>query len=231
MKLGIFTDSHYSSQELTCGNRYNSRSLEKIKEAYRFFEKENCDLVACLGDLTDWEDSHEKEIGNLKQVAEVMNSSSVPTICLMGNHDAFTLTESEFYEILGGHRPETLNVEDKTLIFLDACYFKSGVHYMPGDTDWTDAFYPHTAELKNQLDKANGEVYLFLHQNLDPEIREDHRIYNSAEVNEILQESGKVKVVYQGHYHWGKESVHNGIRYVAFPAMCERDSAYFIEEI
>ena len=35
MKLGIFTDSHYSSQEVTCGNRYNSRSLEKIRKAMK----------------------------------------------------------------------------------------------------------------------------------------------------------------------------------------------------
>lgn len=61
MKLGIFTDSHYSSSELTCGCRYNSRSLEKIKEAYRMFENEGCDLVLCLGDLTDTETTYEKE--------------------------------------------------------------------------------------------------------------------------------------------------------------------------
>ena len=30
MKIGIFTDSHYSSQETTCnGERFNSKSLEK----------------------------------------------------------------------------------------------------------------------------------------------------------------------------------------------------------
>lgn len=59
MKLGIFTDSHYSSHEITCEKRYNSRSLEKIKEAYALFEKEKCDLAICLGDLTDKEDTLE----------------------------------------------------------------------------------------------------------------------------------------------------------------------------
>ncbi len=231
MKLGIFTDSHYSSAEVTCGNRYNNKSLEKIKKAYLFFEKENCDLVVCLGDITDWEDSHKKEIENLREIAKVINSFSVPTICLMGNHDAFTLTEAEFYKILGGHKPQNFTAEGKTLLFLDACYFKSGAHYMPGDTDWTDTFYPHTDSLKEELENAAGEVYIFLHQNIDPDIREDHRLFNTCEINEILQNSGKVKVVFQGHYHWGNESFHHGIRYVAFPAMCENDGAYFIEEI
>ena len=71
MKLGMFTDPHYSSAEVTCGVRYNSRSLEKIKKAYEDFEKENCDLVICLGDLIDHEDSHERVVENLKAVAGV----------------------------------------------------------------------------------------------------------------------------------------------------------------
>ena len=85
MKIGIFTDSHYSSQEVTCSVRYNSKSLEKIKAAYSHFEKEQCDLVICLGDLIDHEDSHQKEIENLTKVAKVIKNSAVKTVCLMGN--------------------------------------------------------------------------------------------------------------------------------------------------
>ena len=55
IRLGIFTDPHYSSQEITCSKRYNSRSLEKIRQACRFFEERDCDLIVCLGDLIDRE--------------------------------------------------------------------------------------------------------------------------------------------------------------------------------
>ena len=68
MKLGIFADSHYSSAEVTCKKRYNSASLEKIRQAFEHFQKEECDFVICLGDLIDKEDSHKKEIANLKKV-------------------------------------------------------------------------------------------------------------------------------------------------------------------
>ena len=44
MKIGLYTDSHYSSQEVTCGCRYNSRSLDKIRVAYDFFERSGCDF-------------------------------------------------------------------------------------------------------------------------------------------------------------------------------------------
>ena len=231
MKLGIFTDSHYSSQKVTCGNRCNNKSLDKIKTAYAYFESQKCDLVVCLGDLIDKEASHKKEVKNLKKVASVINKSLIKTICLMGNHDAFAFTEAEFYEILSDCKPENVKTEEKTLLFLDACYFKNGNHYLPGDTDWTDTFYPQVEALKERIDEAIGDVYVFLHQNIDPNIRENHRLYNSAEINDLLHESGKVKAVYQGHYHPGAESKHGDIEYFSFPAMCENENAYYILNI
>ena len=231
MKIGMFTDPHYSSAEVTCGVRYNSRSLEKIKKAYEYFEKENCDLVICLGDLIDHEDSHGLVVENLKAVSEVINSFPMPSVCLMGNHDAFTMTPEEFYSVLGQPEPGVIEKEGKTLVFLDACHSKTGAHYVPGDVDWTDTFYPHTEKLKALLENAKGEVFVFLHQNVDPDIRENHRLFNTGEMNAIFAASGKVKTVYQGHYHSGNRSVHNGISYVTFPAMCENTDAVFIEEI
>ena len=58
-----------------------------------------------------------------------------------------------------------------------------------------------------------------------------HRIKNADGVNRILFESKKVKAVYQGHYHPGARNLQNGIRFITFPAMCESDGAYFIEDI
>lgn len=231
MKIGIFTDSHYSSQKITCGKRYNSKSLEKIKQAYAFFESEKCDLVICLGDLIDKEASHETEVANLKEVAKIIRKSALKTICLMGNHDAFAFTETEFYEILGDCKPKNVKAEGKTLLFLDACYFKNGKHYLPGDTDWTDTFYPHIEDLKKQIDETTDDVYVFVHQNMDPNIREDHCLHNSIEINGMLQESGKVKAVYQGHYHPGMESKHGNIEYFTFSAMCENVNAHYILNI
>lgn len=228
MRLGIFTDSHYSSQAVTCGNRYNSRSLEKIRQAYADFEQAGCDLVICLGDLSDREGDHSKELLNLRQLAQVIQSSFIPTVCLMGNHDAFTYTQEEFYAILGGCRPVTVCAAGKTLLFLDACYFKSGRHYLPGDSDWKDTFFPHAGWLKQALEEADGDVYLFVHQNLDPDIRADHRLHNADAINEMLLKSGKVRAVFQGHYHEGNQSIHSKIPYTTFPALCERENTWFV---
>ena len=232
MRLGIFTDPHYSSQTVTCGARFNSRSLEKIREAYRFFERENCDLAVCLGDLIDREAEHAAEIANLKEVAGIIRASAVPTVCLMGNHDAFAFTKEEFYAILGAEtQPFDRVTQGKRLLFLDACYFVGGARYTPGDTDWTNTYCPCEAELRRAVSGSREEIYVFVHQNLDPGAEARHRIANADAVNAILSGCGKVRAVYQGHFHPGCRSVRNGIRYVTFPAMCESDDARFIEEI
>ena len=84
MKIGIFTDSHYSSADITCGCRYNNQSLRKIREAYDFFEKANCDLVVCLGDLIDTELTIEQEIAKAEEV-----------LCNQGEVDADFYTKYE----------------------------------------------------------------------------------------------------------------------------------------
>ena len=231
MKIGIFTDSHYSSREITCGARFNSQSLRKIKEAYAYFERGGCDAVICLGDLIDTEDTVEKEKENLSLIADIMKASPLPTFCLMGNHDAFVLTPKEFYSILGAEEPKSMAFDGVNLLFLDSCYFKSGRHYAPGDSDWADTFYPFAEELKKELASLSSPTYVFMHQNIDPEISKDHRIANGEEIFNIIEQSGVVKRVFQGHYHPGLESVHGGIRYSTLPAMCENESAYRIFEL
>ena len=232
MKLGIFTDPHYASREITCGVRFNSRSLEKIREAYRFFERAGCDLAVCLGDLIDTEAEHRTEIENLKKVAGVIRSSAVPTVCLMGNHDAFAFTREEFYDILGAETmPVNRAAQGNRLVFLDACFFRSGARYMPGDSDWTDAYYPFEEELREIVSSAREDIYVFVHQNLDPAAGERHCISNAERINRTLSGCGRVRAVYQGHYHPGCRSVLNGIRYVTFPAMCESDNAFFTEDL
>ena len=231
MKLGIFTDSHYSSQEVTCGNRYNSRSLQKIKQAFDIFKSEKCEKVICLGDLIDKENDHAKEIANLTSISKIVRDSGLPFICVMGNHDAFAFETDEFYRILGVCPPQIISADNKTLIFLDACHYRNGKHYTTGEGDWTNTFYPYTDTLRDTLSSVKGDIYIFIHQNLDPNAEKHHLLHNADEINKILSDSGKVKAVYQGHYHPGVKSEHGGIQYVTFPAMCETDGGYFIVEI
>ena len=188
-------------------------------------------MIICLGDLTDAEQSHEQEAANLRSIAQVIQSCPIPTVCLMGNHDAFAFSAEEFYQILGGCQPINRRVSGKNLIFLDACYFATGIRYAPGDFDWTDTHLPDPYALEDRLKTLSGDTYVFIHQNLDPAIPEDHRLDNADLVLDILSRSGTVKTVYQGHYHPGKSGACQGLHLVTFPAMCEGEQVFYIEDI
>ena len=231
MKIGIITDVHYSSKKVTCGTRYNSRSLQKLRLAYDYFRKEGCERIVCLGDLIDTEDTVELEMENLRRVGGIMAECPIPTDCLMGNHDAFVLTPEQFYSVLGAVPPKDKSCGGRNLLFLDACYFRNGCHYAPGDSDWTDTFLPCGEELRKKLEKLSAPTYVFIHQNLDPDIREDHRVHNAEEICRIIERSGIVKAVFQGHYHSGYTSEHNGVRYITLPAVCENEQSFWTFEL
>ena len=220
MKIGLFSDPHYSSQELTCGNRRNNLSLGKMRVALDCFAAQGCDRVICLGDLTDAEDTKEKEIANMRQIAALFAEFPMPVTVVMGNHDAYVFEAAEFYALLGGCQPTDVHEDGKHLLFIDLNYTADGVRYTPHGFHWDDVGHPDPEELRSRLAACDGDVYLFTHQNLDLAIpAADHRAANAAEVCAIIEQSGKVRAVYQGHYHWGHRSERNGVDYVTLPAM------------
>lgn len=230
MKIGLYSDPHYSSQELTGGNRYNSRSLDKMKAAYADFTAAGCDLIVCLGDLTDTEDTRAREEANMRQIAALFSACPIPTVCVMGNHDAYVFEPEEFYTLLGGCEPLDWIAEGKMLVFLSANHNPDGSAYHPHAFHWDKCYLP-TEGLAEQLAAAEGEVTVFLHQNLDAACPADHRPVNADEVQDILAAAGNVKAVYQGHFHWGADTEKDGVHYVTLPAMCCYENTHRIIEI
>ena len=244
MKIGIFTDSHYSSYELTCKFRRNNLSLQKIREAYEYFKSQGCEMVISLGDLVDYERTREKVIENLKEIAKIIENFAIKTVCVMGNHDAMIVPVKEYYSILKNCEPEDITMNGKNLVFLDNCYFKDGTHYNGREGDYRDTYYPYAKELKNKLESLSGDTYLFMHQCIDPlpwtdykeheerlkicecgpEFWDECTVANAKEVSEIVEKSGKVKAVYQGHFHFGKREVNNGVEYITVPSMAEYEN-------
>ena len=232
MKIGLFSDPHYSSQELTCGNRRNNLSLGKMRAALEHFSAAGCDRVICLGDLTDAEDTKEKEQANMREIAALFHEFPMPIQVIMGNHDAYVFEAEEFYALLGGCEPTDVHEGGVHLLFLDLNYTAAGVRYHPHGFHWDDVGIPDPAGLRDKLATLNGDVYLFMHQNIDPAIpAADHRAANADEVCRIIEASGKVKAAYQGHYHWGNRSTRNGVEYITLPAMAVYDDTCMIIEV
>lgn len=238
MKIGMFSDSHDSDKAVTCTTRRPSMSYGKIREAMEAFREAGCDLVLCLGDLVDCCDTFEEDCARIGALSGLISSYGLPFYCLMGNHDYQNFDRAEFASRTS-YPPFFLRFGEITLIFPDANYMDNGtpegVIYRKDAIDWTNAFLPddQCAKLRDVLaDEGTVNAYVFLHQNPDPHVERHHIIRNAGGIREILRQSGKVRGVYQGHYHPGHESIIDGIPYITLPAMCEGEgNSYRIIEI
>ena len=226
MKIGLFTDSHYSSIS-------GPDVLDRIEKAFVEFKKEKCDLAVFLGDLLHDDVSHEKEMQNLKAVGDIFREFRKPVFAVIGNHDTNLFAKDEFYRLLGEEfRPQNVVFQEKLLLFIDGCYFQNGEEYRPGHTGGVDTWYPDTDALRQQLERFSGQdAYVFTHQVLDLSSGSVQRIQNAAQIRGILEESGKVRRVFQGHSHKLVESDINGIHYMTLPAMHDSENAYYILDL
>ncbi|HAN20507.1 MAG: hypothetical protein A2Y15_00025 [Clostridiales bacterium GWF2_36_10] len=231
MKIGLFTDSHYCTKEIKCNTRRPLLSYSKLDEAINVFKVNNVELIICLGDLIDTDDE-ENDIGNLIEISSLLNKSGIECLCCMGNHDAFLFDKSSFEKFTGlKTAPLSVVKNGKRLILLDANYDSSQLKYSREKTDWIDSNIPdyEVEWLKSTLsDCLEKEIFIYVHQNLDPAVESHHIIKNAAEIREILANDGRVRAVYQGHFHHGGENTIDNIKYVTLKAMCEGTENYFM---
>ena len=231
MKLGLFTDPHYSTKELACKTRRPSLSYAKIKDAMEHFANERVDAVICLGDLVDDCGSVEENVEAIKRITALIRSFNVTFYCMMGNHDYQNFTRTDFDKYTdGAYPPFSIEMGKSLLIFLDCNYRKCGRIYAPDDVDWKDTRLPDGQLQKmRELIEASPEkdVYVLSHQNIDSGIRADHVTDNAEDIRAVLNSFANVRAVIQGHYHHGHDNVIDGTKYHTLPAMCEGEGSYF----
>jgi len=235
MKIGLFADPHYGKEEVSVTTRHPRLSYEKLGEAMEVFQEEKVDLIINLGDLIDGEISAAATRDVLSHISVLLNSSGVETLSIMGNHDAFSVDRYRFGVLTKTPlAPLHRKYGDIDIILLDANTHRDGRPYQVGEDDWTDTMVPEdqVAWLKRELEQCGEKTYVFSHQLIDYNMNQDHVIENAEDICAILSASGKVKEVYQGHYHQGGEHHIGHIPYRTLKAMCEGyDNSFLIIEV
>ncbi|HEX7379354.1 MAG TPA: alkaline phosphatase, partial [Pirellulales bacterium] len=110
-------------------------------------------------------------------------------------------------------------------VLLDSCFRGDGRPYGRKNSHWTDANLP-AAELEwlaADLRASDKLAIVFAHQRLD--VSDNHGVKNSPAVRKILEESGRVLAVFQGHSHRNDLKEIGGIHYCTLVAMVEGTSA------
>ena len=224
MKIGVFSDAHYCHTE-SFGTRRPSLSLAKIREAMDMFREACVDICICLGDLTDHapEDTKEDVAACFREALALIRSYNIPFYLVPGNHDYLMMTVKELSEAGIRIPPYTLSAGGYRFVFLDANYRADGRRFDIAGVEWTDSNLPQGQVdfLKSELENTNEGCIVCVHENLDPLVENHHVIKNAESIRQIIGESGKVRLVLQGHYHPGAERMIDGIPYVTLSAMCE----------
>jgi calcineurin-like phosphoesterase family protein len=224
MHIGLLTDVHYADKP-TGGARHYRESTTKMQEAVAQFKKAGAetDLVIELGDFIDAAKSPAQEFGWIETINKLYRSVPGEKHYVLGNHCVDTLTKDEFLKAVG--QSDAYCAFDHGgyhFVILDACFRQDGVPYGRKNFKWTDSNIP--AEeldwLRRDLAKTSNPALVFIHQRLD--IEGHHAVKNAAAVRGVLETSGKVTAVFQGHNHKNDYRDVAGIHYCTLPAMVDK---------
>ena len=223
VRAGLVTDLHYADKPRR-GSRYYRQTLSKLTEAVAQFKRDKPAFTVELGDFIDAADSVKTELGYLKTVNTLFSKIPGDAHYVLGNHCVHTLTKDEF---LGGvGKKESYYSFDKNgfhFVVLDACFRGDGKPYGRKNFKWTDPNIP-AAELdwlKSDLRQTKSKTIVFVHQRLD--VGKPYGVKNAKAVRKVLEKSGKVLAVFQGHSHKNDHKLINGIHYTTLVAMVEGD--------
>ena len=225
LKIGLVTDLHYADKP-PAGSRHYRETLAKLTEATGQFERDKPDMIVELGDFIDAADSVEVERKYLKTINRRFAALCKDRHYVLGNHCVDTLYKKEFLgEVERERSYYSFDRGGIHFIVLDSCFRSDGVSYGRKNFRWTDANVP-MAELewlKHDLQENDKPVIVFAHQRLD--VPTDHGVKNNADVRQVLESSGNVIAVFQGHSHQNDLKQIGGIHYCTLVAMVEGSGA------
>ncbi len=232
MKILLITDIHYgeNTNYPKIGGEEYINSFGSVFESFLPHLKEaiaSHDLVINLGDLIH-ETTTEEDISAYKKALALLGNE-VPVKNVIGNHDLNTLARGQLSEMIG---------EKKIYYSFDF----QGYHHVVLDGFRETKGDPHRIEseqlewLKSDLQATSLSTIVYCHyplddQNLDSNYYFSQRpdralILNREEVRSILEASGKVLCVFNGHTHFFNHEIINGIAYTTVPSFTENDGEH-----
>lgn len=227
LRVGLLTDCHYADRD-AAGTRHYRESLGKVAEAVAHFNDVGADVAVELGDIIDAAPDVDTELGFLKSIEAEYARFHGDRHYVLGNHCVYTLTKDEF--VAGTAMPSPYYSFDSGplhFVVLDACSREDGTGYGRKNFDWTDTNIApdQVAWLEDDLAANERPALVFVHQRLDLDrdvgIGKHYAIKNGPTVRGILEQSGHVLAVFQGHSHENDYRQRGGIHYCTCRAVVE----------
>jgi predicted phosphodiesterase len=230
VRFGMISDIHYADRE-PARNRYYNQSLDKLHEFIGLMNKQKVDFIVELGDFKDQDlvPNQENTLKYLTDVEAVFQQFNGPTYHVLGNHDMDGITKTQFLE----HVENTGIPKDRNyysfdrkgvhFIVLDGNYTADGKDYNADDYRGVESWIPENQVqwLREDLKPNTLPVIVFIHQLLGDSKGMKKSAQNAAEVREVLEHSGKVLCVFEGHVNSERHSVIRLIHYYSLISTVE----------
>jgi 3',5'-cyclic-AMP phosphodiesterase len=226
MRIALFGDQHFGPKAFFEGKlRKLSHEAERLcREFVRAMnERERPDLVVNLGDVIE-DLSRERDLDNYRLFLEAISGLEAPILHVAGNHDSIHLSDDDLRalwhhdgplfharDVGGVHLSVLRTVEDKDV----------AVHLPDEQLVW----------LEQDLANARAPVIVLVHHPLSDMQLEGNRWFARApqicrvaerrRARELIEASGKVACVFNGHVHWNHLDVIRGIPYVTVQSLIE----------
>ncbi len=225
VRFGLLTDSHYADRD-PGGTRYYRQSLEKMRECIEELNRQKVDFVIHLGDFKDQDERAREEdtLCYLQQIEEVYAKFKGSRFHCIGNHDVDSISKSQFLENIENTRITkeksyySFDLNGFHFVVLDPNFHADGRHHDRGDFDWQDAHFPEEEWrwFEQDLNDTKLPTVVFCHYTLYNFTRHNGRFYvdNYLRAQQLMEKSGKVTAVFQGHVHQEDFQQINGIHYI-----------------
>jgi predicted MPP superfamily phosphohydrolase len=244
VRFGMITDVHYADREPAKGRYYN-QSLDKLNEFINKMNYEKVDFIVELGDFKD-QDEVPNEANTLKYlstVESVFHQFNGPTYHVLGNHDMDGITKTQFLErventgIAKDQNYYSFDQNGVHFIVLDGNYTVDGNDYNKDNYTNVESWIPpvQVSWLKEDLKAHKLPTIVFIHQLLGDSKGMKKSAQNAPEVRRILEHSGNVLCVFEGHVNSERHSVINHIHYYSFNSTVFgsglKNNSYVIAEV
>ncbi len=224
MIFAVISDIHLGPEGYS--DRGDLRKLAKhSKELVNDFvntmnNKVHPSFVVQLGDVIE-DDTPASDKKNYRSILELLSKLDCPLYNVVGNHDTKNLSEREIMELTG----------QNTLYYaFNSNGYRFITLFSKRDEDGhITVSEPQAQWLAQNLTKTDSII--FVHHSLADQdltgnywfegLPQHSLIANRQIIRKILENSGQVKAVINGHLHWNRMHIHNNIPYFNFQSLVE----------
>lgn len=225
LKLGVVTDIHFGPAAFFDGKlrKLTHRAEELLTAALHDLKAAGVDAIVNLGD--DLEDeSFAADKARYTRCQDILRSVGLPVVNVAGNHDTVFLGREDLMQAWGerGMLHRSFDLGGVHLVVLHSVERKDVEVVLPPD---------QVAWLEEDLARTHLPTVVLVHHPLSEQDFDDSRwfsraphlalVKNRREVRDVLRESGKVRLIVNGHVHRNHFDVVDGLPFVTVQSLVE----------